>query len=227
MIEWLINALQEYSGMLLEGLGQTLYMTFVSTFFAYVLGLPLGILVVVTAKNGIAPRKYLNMVLGWIVNIGRSIPFIILMVALIPFTKFVVGKSIGSTAAIVPLVIAAAPFIARLVETSLQELDEGVIEAAKAMGASNWQIVYKVMLPESVPSLVRGLTIAIITLIGYSAMAGTVGGGGLGDLAIRYGYNRYQDDVMILTIIMLIILVQLIQVIFNFIAKKIDKKNRF
>lgn len=227
MIEWLTNALQEYSGMLFEGLGQTLYMTFASTLFAYVLGLPLGILVVVTAKNGIAPRKYLNMVLGWIVNIGRSIPFIILMVALIPFTKFVVGKSIGSTAAIVPLVIAAAPFIARLVETSLQELDEGVVEAAKAMGASNWQIVYKVMLPESVPSLVRGLTIAVITLIGYSAMAGTVGGGGLGDLAIRYGYNRYQDDVMILTIIMLIILVQLIQVIFNFIAKKIDKKNRF
>ncbi len=167
------------------------------------------------------------MILGWIVNIGRSIPFIILMVALILFTKFVVGKSIGSTAAIVPLVIAAAPFIARLVETSLQELDEGVIEAAKAMGASNWQIVYKVMLPESIPSLVRGMTIALITLIGYSAMAGTVGGGGLGDLAIRYGYNRYQDDVMILTIILLVILVQLIQVVFNFIAKKIDKKNRY
>ena len=158
MISWLTNALNEYSGMLLEGLGQTLYMSFVSTFFAYLLGL-------------------LNMVLGWIVNIGRSIPFIILMVALIPFTKFVVGKSIGSTAAIVPLVIAAAPFIARLVETSLQELDEGVIEAAKAMGASNWQIVYKVLLPESIPSLVRGMTIALITLIGYSAMAGTVGGG--------------------------------------------------
>lgn len=227
MVNWLMNALQEYSGMLLEGLGQTLYMSFVSTFFAYVLGLPLGILVVVTAKNGIAPRRILNMILGWIVNIGRSIPFIILMVALIPFTKFVVGKSIGSTAAIVPLVIAAAPFIARLVETSLQELDEGVIEAAKAMGASNWQIVYKVMLPESIPSLVRGMTIALITLIGYSAMAGTVGGGGLGDLAIRYGYNRYQDDVMILTIILLVILVQLIQVIFNFIAKKIDKKNRY
>ena len=167
------------------------------------------------------------MVLGWIVNIWRSIPFIILMVALIPFTKIVVGKSIGSTAAIVPLVIAAAPFIARLVETSLQELDAGVIEAAKAMGASNWQIVYKVMLPESVPSLVRGMTIALITLIGYSAMAGTVGGGGLGDLAIRYGYNRYQDDVMILTIILLVILVQLIQVVFNVIAKKIDKKNRY
>ena len=146
MINWLTTALQEYSGMLLEGLGQTLYMTFVSTFFAYVLGLPLGILVVATSKNGIAPKKGLNMVLGWIVNIGRSIPFIILMVALIPFTKFVVGKSIGSTAAIVPLVIAAAPFIARLVETSLQELDEGVIEAAKAMGASNWQIIYKVCL---------------------------------------------------------------------------------
>lgn len=227
MINWLTTALQEYSGMLLEGLGQTLYMTFVSTFFAYVLGLPLGVLVAVTSKNGIAPKKGLNMVLGWVVNIGRSIPFIILMVALIPFTKFVVGKSIGSTAAIVPLVIAAAPFIARLVETSLQELDEGVIEAAKAMGASNWQIIYKVMLPESIPSLVRGLTIAIITLIGYSAMAGTVGGGGLGDLAIRYGYNRYQDDVMILTIIMLVILVQLIQVVFNFLAKKIDKKNRY
>ncbi|HJB26893.1 MAG TPA: ABC transporter permease [Firmicutes bacterium] len=213
--------------MLLEGLGQTLYMSIVSTFFAYLLGLPLGILVVVTSKNGIAPKRILNMVLGWIVNIGRSIPFIILMVALIPFTKFVVGKSIGSTAAIVPLVIAAAPFIARLVETSLQELDAGVIEAAKAMGASNWQIVYKVMLPESVPSLVRGMTIALITLIGYSAMAGTVGGGGLGDLAIRYGYNRYQDDVMILTIILLVILVQLIQVVFNVIAKKIDKKNRY
>ncbi len=227
MISWLTNALNEYSGMLLEGLGQTLYMSFVSTFFAYLLGLPLGILVVVTAKNGIAPKRVLNMVLGWIVNIGRSIPFIILMVALIPFTKFVVGKSIGSTAAIVPLVIAAAPFIARLVETSLQELDEGVIEAAKAMGASNWQIVYKVMLPESIPSLVRGMTIALITLIGYSAMAGTVGGGGLGDLAIRYGYNRYQDDVMILTIVLLVILVQLIQVVFNLLAKKIDKKNRY
>ncbi len=227
MISWLTNALNEYSGMLLEGLGQTLYMSFVSTFFAYLLGLPLGILVVVTAKNGIAPKRVLNMVLGWIVNIGRSIPFIILMVALIPFTKFVVGKSIGSTAAIVPLVIAAAPFIARLVETSLQELDEGVIEAAKAMGASNWQIVYKVLLPESIPSLVRGMTIALITLIGYSAMAGTVGGGGLGDLAIRYGYNRYQDDVMILTIILLVILVQLIQVVFNLLAKKIDKKNRY
>ncbi len=227
MINWFVNALHEYSGMLLEGLGQTLYMSIVSTFFAYLLGLPLGILVVVTSKNGIAPKRILNMVLGWIVNIGRSIPFIILMVALIPFTKFVVGKSIGSTAAIVPLVIAAAPFIARLVETSLQELDAGVIEAAKAMGASNWQIVYKVMLPESVPSLVRGMTIALITLIGYSAMAGTVGGGGLGDLAIRYGYNRYQDDVMILTIILLVILVQLIQVVFNVIAKKIDKKNRY
>ena len=227
MINWFVNALHEYSAMLLEGLGQTLYMSIVSTFFAYLLGLPLGILVVVTSKNGIAPKRILNMVLGWIVNIGRSIPFIILMVALIPFTKFVVGKSIGSTAAIVPLVIAAAPFIARLVETSLQELDAGVIEAAKAMGASNWQIVYKVMLPESVPSLVRGMTIALITLIGYSAMAGTVGGGGLGDLAIRYGYNRYQDDVMILTIILLVILVQLIQVVFNVIAKKIDKKNRY
>ena len=227
MINWFVNALHEYSGMLLEGLGQTLYMSIVSTFFAYLLGLPLGILVVVTSKNGIAPKRILNMVLGWIVNIGRSIPFIILMVALIPFTKFVVGKSIGSTAAIVPLVIAAAPFIARLVETSLQELDAGGIEAAKAMGASNWQIVYRVMLPESVPSLVRGMTIALITLIGYSAMAGTVGGGGLGDLAIRYGYNRYQDDVMILTIILLVILVQLIQVVFNVIAKKIDKKNRY
>ena len=227
MINWFVNALHEYSGMLLEGLGQTPYMSIVSTFFAYLLGLPLGILVVVTSKNGIAPKRILNMVLGWIVNIGRSIPFIILMVALIPFTKFVVGKSIGSTAAIVPLVIAAAPFIARLVETSLQELDAGVIEAAKAMGASNWQIVYKLMLPESVPSLVRGMTIALITLIGYSAMAGTVGGGGLGDLAIRYGYNRYQDDVMILTIILLVILVQLIQVVFNVIAKKIDKKNRY
>jgi len=212
--------------MLMEGTVDTLYMTFVSTFFAYIIGLPMGIWMVTSSANGIRPNKTLNTVLGWIINIGRSIPFIILMVFLIPFTKFLVGKMIGSTAAIVPLVIAAAPFVARLVETSLEELDPGVVEAAKTMGATNWQIIYKVLLPEAVPSLIRGLSITTITLIGYSAMAGAVGGGGLGDIAIRYGYHRYQADLMVITIILLVIIVQLIQCIFNLVARKIDKRNR-
>ncbi len=211
--------------MLMEETGATLYMVFVSTFFAYIIGLPLGILMVTSGANGIHPNKTLNTVLGWIINIGRSIPFIILMVFLIPFTKLIVGKMIGSTAAIVPLVVAAAPFVARLVETSLEELDSGVIEAAKTMGATNWQIISKVLIPEAIPSLIRGLSITTITLIGYSAMAGAVGGGGLGDVAIRYGYHRYQADMMIITIILLIIIVQMIQVVFNLVAKKIDKRN--
>ncbi|MBC8569757.1 methionine ABC transporter permease [Zongyangia hominis] len=212
--------------MLLEGIGGTLYMTLLSTLFAYLIGLPLGILTVITGRNGIKPCRKLNMVLGWIVNIGRSIPFIILIVALIPFTKFVIGRTIGPTAAIVPLVIAAAPFIARLVEQSLEELDSGIVEAAKTMGASNWQIIYKVLLPEAIPSLIRGGSITTITLIGYSAMAGCVGAGGLGDIAIRYGYHRYQSDIMIITIILLVIIVQVIQCIFNLAANKIDKRNR-
>lgn len=212
--------------MLWQGSLETLYMTALSTLFAYLVGLPLGILLIITAKNGIHPMKTIHDLLSWLINIGRSIPFIILMVALMPFTQFITGKMIGTTATVVPLVIAAAPFIARLVESSVEELDRGVIEAAKTMGATNWQIIYKVILPETIPSLIRGASITTITLIGYSAMAGALGGGGLGDIAIRYGYNRYQNDVMFATIIILIIIVQIVQYLFHLSAKKIDKRNK-
>ena len=225
MIETLSGLWDKYGMMLLEGTGATLYMTAASALFAYLIGLPLGVLMIVTAKGGIRPHPVLNSVLGWIINIGRSIPFIILIVALIPFTRLITGTSIGPTAAIVPLVIGAAPFVARMVETSLKEVDAKVVEAAQTMGATGWQIVWKVLLPESVPSLIRGTSISTITLIGYSAMAGTVGGGGLGDIAIRYGYQRYQQDVMIVTIILLVIIVQLIQFAFGLLASAIEKGN--
>lgn len=216
----------EYKDLLLQGILDTLYMTFTSTLFAYIIGLPLGVIMIITAPKGISPNKAVNSVLGTIINIGRSIPFVILMVALIPFTRLIVGKAIGSTAAIVPLTIAAAPFVARMVESSLAELSPGVIEAAQTMGASNWQIAYKVLLPESVPSLIRGFSITTITLVGYSAMAGAFGAGGLGDIAIRYGFHRYQTDVMLVTIVLIVIMVQLIQMLFNFAAAKIDKRNK-
>ena len=216
--------IQENLSMFLQGTAETLYMTGMSTILAYVFGLPLGILVIITRKNGLAPHKLLNAVLEWIVNIGRSIPFLILMVALIPFTRLVVGKGIGPNAAIVSLVIGAIPFVARIVESSLEEIDHGVIEAAQTMGASNWEIISKVYLPESLPSLIRGFSMTTITLIGYSAMGGAVGAGGLGDIAIRYGYHRYEYDIMIATIILLVVIVQIIQCLFNAFAKKIDKR---
>lgn len=225
MIETITGLWDKYGMMLLEGTGATLYMTFAATLFAYLIGLPLGVLMIVTARNGIRPRPVFNAVLGWIINIGRSIPFIILIVALIPFTRLITGTSIGPTAAIVPLVVGAAPFVARMVETSLKEVDTKVVEAAQTMGATGWQIVWKVLLPESIPSLIRGTSISTITLIGYSAMAGTVGGGGLGDIAIRYGYQRYQQDVMLVTIVLLVIIVQLIQFGFGLLAAAIDKRN--
>ena len=212
--------------MLLEGSRQTLYMTFVSALFAYIIGLPLGVTLIVTDKAGLRPRKTLNTILGWVVNIGRSIPFVILMLVLAPFTRLVVGKAFGTTATIVPLVVAAAPFVARLVEQSLKEIDAGVVEAARTMGATDMQIILKVLLPESVPSLIRGLAVTVITLVGYSAMAGALGGGGLGDIAVRYGMHRYEYDVMILTLVVIIIIVQVIQVIFDLVAKKIDKRAR-
>lgn len=212
--------------MLMEGAGETLYMTFVSALFAYVLGLPLGVALIVTDKNGLKPMKALNTVLGWIVNIGRSIPFVILMLAIAPFTRLIVGKAFGTTATIVPLVVAAAPFVARMVEQSLSEIDHGVVEAARTMGASTFRIVWKVLLPESVPSLIRGVAVTIITLVGYSAMAGALGGGGLGDIAVRYGMHRYQYDVMMLTLVLIIIIVQVIQVFFDIVAKRIDKRTR-
>ena len=216
----------EYKDMLLEGTYETLLMTFASTIFAYLIGLPLGVIMVATDARGISPNKTVNTVLGTIINIGRSIPFVILIVAVIPLTRFIVGKAIGPVAAIVPLTIAAAPFVARMVETALQEVDPGVVEAAKTMGATNWQIASKVLLPEAVPSLIRGFSITTITLIGYSAMAGAFGAGGLGDIANRYGHHRYQADVMWVTVVLIVVIVQAIQMAFEIAAKKIDKRNK-
>jgi D-methionine transport system permease protein len=172
------------------------------------------------------PNPKLNSILGWIINVTRSVPFIILLIAIIPFTRFVVGTTIGPTASVVPLVVGAIPFVARMVETSLKEVDRGMIEAAQSIGASPREIIGKVMIPETMPSLILGLSITTITLVGYSAMAGAVGGGGLGDIAIRYGYYRYQKDLMILTILLLILIVQVIQSTGNFLSRKIDKKNK-
>ena len=222
----MMEFLMQYKDMLLEGTYETLLMTFASTIFAYIIGLPLGVTMVVTDARGINPHKTLNTVLGAIINVGRSIPFVILIVAVIPLTRFIVGKAIGPVAAIVPLTIAAAPFVARMVESALQEVDPGVVEAAKTMGATNWQIAKKVLLPEAVPSLIRGFSITTITLIGYSAMAGAFGAGGLGDIAIRYGHHRYQADVMWVTVVLIVVTVQVIQMCFEFAAKKIDKRNK-
>ncbi|MBD5462727.1 MAG: ABC transporter permease [Lachnospiraceae bacterium] len=210
--------------MLVEGTGVTLYMTLVSTLIAYALGLPMGITLVVTASGGLKPNKIIYKILDIVVNIVRSIPFLILLVLLIPFTRLIVGKSYGATATIVPLSMAAAPFVARLVESSLLEVDHGVIEAAQSMGADLWTIIWKVLLVEARTSLIVGATIALGTILGYSAMAGTVGGGGLGDIAIRYGYHRYQADIMIVTVILLVALVQILQVIGTKLSKKLDRR---
>ena len=224
-MEVLQTFLAEYGELLATGTWDTIVMSLVSTAFAYVLGVPLGVLLVLTdPKKGLVPHRAFNAVLGWIVNIGRSIPFIILLVALIPFTRLVVGTSLGVPGAIVPLVVAAAPFVARLVEQSLAEVDAGLVEAAQSFGASTWQIVVKVYLWESLPSLVRGFSITLITLLGYSAMAGTVGAGGLGDIAIRYGYQRYMAEIMIATIVILIVIVQVIQSSCDVAVRRIDKK---
>ena len=210
--------------MLVEGTRDTLYMTLMSTFFGYVLGLPLGILLTVTDKEGIRPNAFVYKILGVIVNILRSIPFLILLILVIPVTKAIVGKSYGSSATIVPLVIAAAPFIARMVESSLKEVDSGVIEAAVSMGAGTGTVIWKVLLAEARTSLLVGVTIAVGTILGYSAMAGVVGGGGLGDIAIRYGYYRYQTDIMLVTIVILVVLVQILQGIGMMVSKKMDKR---
>lgn len=206
---------------------QTLEMVFWSTIFSLLLGLPLGVLLHVTdkeEKGGIIPHPILNEVLSRIVNVLRSFPFLILMIVLMPLARIILGTTIGTRAAVVSLSIAAAPFVARVIETSLTEVDPGVIQAAKAMGSTNWQIIYKVMLPEALPSLVSGITLTIINLIGYSAMAGTIGGGGLGDLAIRYGYQRFRTDVMIAAVVVTIVLVEIIQLIGNRIASKLLSK---
>ena len=214
----------EIFSLLFESLGETLYMVAVSMICASILGIPLGILLVVTEKGEILACPAINKPLAFIINMIRSIPFIILMVAIIPFTRFLVHTSIGTTAAIVPLTIAAIPYIARMVETSIREIPSGLIEAAESMGATPMQIIRKVLLPEALPSILESLTVVIVSLVGASAMAGTIGGGGLGDLAIRYGYQRFPADVMIATIIVLVIVVQLIQFIGNYLSRKADKR---
>ena len=206
------------------GVLETLYMTGLSTLFGYVLGLPFGIILAVTDKNGICPNRFIYRVLDVIANVLRSIPFLILLILLIPFTRIIVGQSYGSSATVVPLVIAAAPFIARMIESSIKEVDTGVVEAAKSMGASNFTIITKVLLVEARTSIAVGVTIAIGTILGYSAMAGTVGGGGLGDIAVRYGYYRYEEDIMIVTVILLIVLVQVFQIIGMRLANVINHK---
>ena len=210
--------------MLLEGIRDTLYMTLASTLLGYLFGLPMGILLTVTDRDGIKPNAPVYKALDVVINMVRSVPFLILLILLIPFTRFLVGKSYGSTATIVPLVVAAAPYIARMVESSLKDVDPGVIEAARSMGASNFDIIFKVMLVEARTSLIIGATISIGTILGYSAMAGTVGGGGLGDIAVRYGYHRWQTDIMLVTVALLIILFQIFQTIGMKIASNLDKR---
>ena len=215
---------KEVVDMILKGLQETVSMTLLSTLMGYVIGLPMGVLLAVSDKDGLKPNRVLYRILDVIANIVRSIPFLILLILLIPFTRMIVGKSYGSTATVVPLVIAAGPFIARMVESSLKEVDEGVIEAARSMGASNLRIIVKVLLVEARTSLINGATIAVGTILGYSAMAGTIGGGGLGDIAIRYGYHRYQADIMIVTVVLLVILVQIFQMVGTTLANRLDKR---
>ena len=213
------------NGILQLGIWETIYMTFISTAFAYAIGLPLGVLLEVTDKDGIAPKPGLNKVVGIIVNAFRSIPFLILMVAMLPTAKFIVGTSLGNKAMIVTLVIAAAPYVARRVESSLKEVDRGVIEAAQSMGATVMDIIWKVLLPEAKPSLLINAVISTVTILGYSAMAGTIGGGGLGQIAITYGYQRYNNDIIWVCVILTILIVQVIQEVGTKIAHRVDKRN--
>ena len=215
----------EITNMLIRGIGETLYMSVASTLFGYLFGIPYGVILTVTAKGGLAPNRLVYKILDIIANIVRSIPFLIGLVLLIPFTRLIAGKSYGSTATIVPLVFAAVPMIARMVESSLNEVDAGVIEAAKSMGAGNWTIVTRVLLVEGRISLISGSTIAFGTIFGYSSVAGIVGGGGLGDIAIRYGYYRYQADIMIVSVILLVILVQIFQTLGTYLANKLDRRS--
>ncbi|EAS63064.1 ABC transporter permease [Photobacterium angustum] len=210
--------------LLIEALGQTLTMVFVSGLIGFVIGIPLGVILHLTKKNGLLENTTINNILGIIVNIGRSIPFIILLVAIIPFTRFVVGSSIGTAAAIVPLAVGAIPFIARLVEGALLEIPSGLVEAAQSMGATPFQIIQKVLLPEALPGIINAVTITLVTLVSYSAMAGTVGGGGLGDVGIRYGYQRFDGTVMAITVVVLIVLVQIIQSVGDYLVKRFDHR---
>ncbi len=212
--------------MLQEGIWETLYMVVLSSAISYLIGIPLGIILVVTDKDGIRPIPILQSILGVAINLLRAIPFIILLIMVLPLTQLLVGTVVGSKAIVPPLVIAAAPYIARMVESSFKEVDAGVIEAAKSMGANTFQIIWKVLLPEAKPSLLVGAAISVTTILGYSAMAGFTGGGGLGDIAIRYGYHRYQTDMMMVTVVLLVIIVQLIQEVAMRMSRKSDKRIR-
>lgn len=214
----------EILSLVMENTGISLYMVLLATLFAYVIGIPVGIILVVTAKDGIRPMPLFNQLLGVIVNLLRSVPFLLLMFMIMPLTKLIAGTSFGPNATIVPLVVSAAPFIARLIESSLREIDFGVIEAAQSMGANNWQIITKVMLPESKPSLLVGSAIATTTILGYSAMAGVLGGGGLGDIAIRYGFYRGEYELMYICVVVLVIITQIIQEAGLRIANRTDKR---
>lgn len=214
----------KYGQLLFDGTIDTIVMTLVATLAAYVIGLPVGVLLTSSAPDGVRPNRVLHSVLGAVVNVVRSVPFIILLVAIIPFTRLIVGTSLGVPGAIVPLTVTAAPFVARVVEQSLAEVDGGLIEAAQSFGASNWQIVTKVQLREALPSLVRGLALTFVTLFGFAAMAGTVGAGGLGDIAIRYGYQRWQADVMVAAVILCVAIVEVFQGLGNLVARKIDHR---
>lgn len=211
-------------GVLQLGIWETVYMTFISAFFAYLFGLPLGVLLCVTDKEGICPVSWLNKIIGVIVNIFRSVPFVILMIAMLPAAKLIVGTSLGNKAMIVTLIIAAIPYVARMAESSVKEVDRGVIEAAQSMGTSSFKIIYKVLIPEAKPSLIVGSVISLVTILGYSAMAGTIGGGGLGMIAITYGYQRFNNDIVWICVLLTVIIVQLIQEIGMLIARKTDKR---
>ncbi|QKF64678.1 DL-methionine ABC transporter MetINQ, permease protein [Campylobacter corcagiensis] len=215
-----VKAYQVWISILLKATWETLYMTIVSTFFASILGLILAIILVMTRADGLSPNRVIYGILDLIVNIFRSFPFIVLIIVLFPFVRLLIGTSIGTNAAIVPLTIGTAPFMARLIENALIEVDNGIIEASKSFGASKFQIIFRVMLVEAVPTLVNVLTLSIIVVIGFSAMAGTLGGGGLGDVAIRYGFQRFRGDIMLYTVVILIVMVQIFQMIGNLIYKK-------
>lgn len=213
-------------GLIQLGIWETIYMTLIASFFAYLIGLPLGVILTVTDEHGICANKWLNSVLGFIVNFFRSIPFIILMVAMLPVAKFIVGTSLGNKAVIVMLIIGAAPYVARMVESSIKEVNSGVIEAAQAMGANKFQIISKVLLPEAKPSLITGAAISVVTILSYSAMAATLGGTGLGQIAIIYGHQRSNDDITWICVFLTVIIVQLIQMLGTWISKKTDKRIR-
>ena len=211
-------------GLIQLGIFETLYMTVISSFFAYLIGLPLGIILSVTDQNGIRPTPWVNRILGFIVNFFRSIPFVILMVAMLPVAKFILGKSLGNGAVIVMLIIASAPYVARMVEGSIKEVNAGVIEAAQSMGCTNFQIIMKVLLPEAKPALIHGAVISMVTILGYSAMAATIGGTGLGQIAIIYGHQRSNADITWICVFLTVIIVQVIQIVGTYIARKTDKR---